>query len=68
MAERKSDRLARVRQTARLILADDASVDAWLRTPAPALNGRRPVDLLETDDGAAEVEGLIRGLAHGQFQ
>ena len=61
-------RVARVLAKARLILADEDSVVAWLNTEAPALNGAKPIDLLDTDVGAAEVEGVILGLAYGNFQ
>lgn len=61
-------RVARVMKKARLILSDDASVVTWLKTEAPALNGAKPIDMLDTDVGAAEVEGLILGLAYGNFQ
>lgn len=58
----------RIRETARLILADDDSVTAWLNVPAPALAGRKPIELLTSDAGLAELEGLVRGLAYGNFQ
>ena len=61
-------RAARVMIKARTILSDDPSVVTWLNTEAPALNGVKPIDLLDTDVGAAEVEGLILGLAYGNFQ
>jgi len=53
---------------ARTIFSDDPSVVTWLNTESPALNGVKPIDLLDTDVGAAEVEGLILGLAYGNFQ
>lgn len=61
-------RAARVIIKARTILSDDLSVVTWLNTEAPALNGVKPIDLLDTDVGAAEVDGLILGLAYGNFQ
>lgn len=61
-------RAARVIVKARMILSDDPSVVTWLNTEAPSLNGEKPIDLLDTDVGAAEVEGLILGLAYGNFQ
>jgi putative toxin-antitoxin system antitoxin component (TIGR02293 family) len=61
-------RAARVMIKARTILSDDLSVVTWLNTEAPALHGVKPIDLLDTDVGASEVEGLILGLAYGNFQ
>jgi putative toxin-antitoxin system antitoxin component (TIGR02293 family) len=61
-------RAARVMIKARTLFSDDASVITWLNTDAPALRGAKPIDLLDTDVGAAEVEGLILGLAYGNFQ
>jgi len=61
-------RAARLMAKARMIFSDDLSVVTWLNTEAPSLNGEKPIDLLDTDVGAAEVEGLILGLAYGNFQ
>ena len=58
----------RVRKKARLIFSDDESAEKWLNTEAPALGGAKPIDLLDTEEGANQVEGLIFGLAHGNFQ
>jgi uncharacterized protein (DUF2384 family) len=35
--------------------------------PDAALGEAAPIDLLDTDVGAREVEDLLRALAHGQF-
>lgn len=61
-------RAARVMVKARTLFSDDSSVVTWLNTEAPSLHGAKPIDLLDTDVGAAEVEGLILGLAYGNFQ
>lgn len=61
-------RVVRVRHLAQELFTGDAAISAWLSTPAPALGGKAPIDLLDTDVGTREVEGLILGLAHGQFQ
>ena len=58
-------RVVRVQHLARKLFTDDDAVAEWLRTPAPALNGTAPIDLLDTDLGAREVESLILGIAHG---
>lgn len=58
-------RVVRIQNLARKLFTDDDAVAEWLRTPAPALKGTAPIDLLDTDMGAREVEALILGIAHG---
>lgn len=64
----QSDRLLRV---ARIVaLAEDTfgtrpKADTWLRRPTAALADERPLDLLDTDEGAREVETLLGRIAHG---
>jgi len=63
-----SEKLVRVVRTIallnKLFTGHDARVQ-WLNTPAPALNHARPVDLLDTDIGARQVEGVIQGVLYG---
>lgn len=61
-------RAARVRNLARDLFTTDEAVSEWLKSPASPLKGTAPIDLLDTDLGAREVEGFIRGLAYGNFQ
>jgi len=58
-------RVVRIQNLARKLFTDDDATAEWLRTPAPALKGTAPIDLLDTDMGAREVEALILGIAHG---
>jgi len=37
----------------------------WLRRPTQALAGERPLDLLDTEEGAREVEVLLGRIGHG---
>jgi len=37
----------------------------WLRTPAPALAGRKPLEFARSEVGAREVENLIGRVEHG---
>lgn len=48
-----------------LCRGDRRAAEQWLRTPVPALGGRRPVDLGSTEPGAREVEDLIARIRHG---
>ena len=50
---------------ARSIFSTDAAVAEWLNAPAPALNGIKPIDLVDTDTGAREIEAVLHGIAYG---
>jgi putative toxin-antitoxin system antitoxin component (TIGR02293 family) len=64
----QSDRLVRV---ARLISVAEETFGRqekariWLRRPTTALGGERPLDLLDTDEGARQVETLLGRIGHG---
>lgn len=58
-------RIARVQVLAKRILASDEAVARWLTTPAPALDGAAPLDLLDTETGARDVEAVLNGIAYG---
>ena len=64
----QSDRLVRV---ARVIAAaeetfgDRQKAATWLRRPTAALAGEKPLDLLDTDEGAREVDSLLGRIGHG---
>jgi len=60
-------RAARVRNLGRTLFTTDAAVSKWLSKPEPTLGNMAPLDLLDTDFGAREVENLLRSLAYGQF-
>jgi putative toxin-antitoxin system antitoxin component (TIGR02293 family) len=64
----QSDRLVRV---ARVIAAAEETfgtrekAGTWLRRPTTPLAGECPLELLDTDEGAREVETLLGRIAHG---
>ena len=58
-------RIARIQTLARSIFSTDAAVAEWLNAPAPALNGIKPIDLVDTDTGAREIEAILHGIAYG---
>lgn len=58
-------RTARIYRLARKIYTSDVAVAEWLLAPESALNGTQPVDLLDTDTGAREVESVLYGIAYG---
>jgi putative toxin-antitoxin system antitoxin component (TIGR02293 family) len=60
-------RVARVRNLGRTIFTTDEAVSEWLSKPDATLINMAPLDLLDTDLGAREVENLLRALAYGHF-
>jgi putative toxin-antitoxin system antitoxin component (TIGR02293 family) len=64
----QSDRLvrvARVLAAAEATFGSQAKAGTWLRRPTTALAGERPLDLLDTDEGAREVSLLLGRIDHG---
>ncbi|HZP61412.1 MAG TPA: antitoxin Xre-like helix-turn-helix domain-containing protein [Opitutaceae bacterium] len=64
-ASEKILRVARVRNLARTLFTTDEAISTWLSQPDSALDDAAPLDLLDTELGAREVENLLRALAHG---
>ncbi|MGB7547091.1 MAG: antitoxin Xre/MbcA/ParS toxin-binding domain-containing protein [Terracidiphilus sp.] len=60
-------RLAQVYSTAAETLGDEEKAAAWLKTPNRALRGGRPLDQLDTDPGAREVEDVLGRIAYGVY-
>ena len=46
---------------------NETTAREWLKRPARALGGERPLDFAETETGAREVEDLIGRLEHGVY-
>jgi len=64
----QSDRLLRVARILALAeetFANRAKAQAWLRRPTQPLAGERPLDLLDTEEGARAVEQLLGHIAYG---
>jgi len=60
-------RLARVYASAVEMIGDEQKAVEWLRTPNRALGGERPLDQLDTDVGAREVEDILGRIAYGVY-
>jgi putative toxin-antitoxin system antitoxin component (TIGR02293 family) len=63
----QSDRLLRVARIvgmAEETFGNPEKAAIWLRRPTSALAGEHPLDLLDTDEGAREVETLLGRIAH----
>jgi putative toxin-antitoxin system antitoxin component (TIGR02293 family) len=68
LAADESDRLYRLAHVvafAANVLGSDEKAAAWLRRPNRALEHERPIDLLDTDIGARQVEDILGRIAHG---
>ncbi len=66
----ESDRLLRLGRIASLaehVLGRREKAVAWLRKPNRALGGASPLDRLDTDIGAEQVEQIISRIAHGVY-
>ena len=60
-------RVARIRNLGRLLFSTDEALSEWLSKTDTALGNMAPIDLMDTDLGAREVENLLQSLTHGQF-
>lgn len=60
-------RLARVMAHAIDTLGDPQKASRWLQVNNLALGGDRPIDLLDTDTGAREVETILGRIEYGLF-
>ena len=60
-------RLARVYAGAVEMIGDEEKALEWLRTPNRALGGERPIDQVDTDVGAREVENILGRIAYGVY-
>ena len=58
-------RLARVVARAGELFCTREALTHWLRSPETALGGQAPLEYLDTDVGAREVEDLLGRLLHG---
>lgn len=60
-------RLARVAARAEEVLGSRENAAGWLREPIIALGGASPLDSMDTDLGALEVEYTLGRIEHGVY-
>jgi putative toxin-antitoxin system antitoxin component (TIGR02293 family) len=68
LASDESDRLyrlARIAAHAERVFGSDEKAAAWLRRPNRSLGGESPIEVLDTDIGAREIEDALGRLEHG---
>jgi putative toxin-antitoxin system antitoxin component (TIGR02293 family) len=63
----KSLRVARIFKFATEVLEGEDEARYWLNQQIPALGGKRPLDLLDTDLGAQEVTNLLGGIKWAMY-
>lgn len=66
----ESDRLLRLSRVAALaeeVLDTHEKAGRWLQKPNRALGGGVPIDLLDTDLGASEIETILGRIEHGLY-
>jgi len=60
-------RVARVCAHAEAVFQKPETAKDWLKTPNRALGGATPLDLLDTDAGAEQVEEVLYRVEHGIY-
>src|SRR5258708_5247627 len=60
-------RFLRVTEAAKKAFGAEDFARKWLNLPNPALGGRIPLQLAETDAGARDVEDVLGRFAHGVY-
>lgn len=64
----RKKRLQNISQTALgLFEGDNVAAQLWITQPVKGLGGRRPIDMVDSDDNARVVLDLIGRLKHGVF-
>ena len=63
----KSLRLARVIAKCRQVVVNEDKAKAWVVSPNVSLGGKRPIDLLETDVGAEQVQNVLQAIEWGIY-
>ena len=58
-------RLARIAAHAVSVFGSEDKAGMWLRRPNRALNGELPIQVLDTDVGARQIEDLLGRIEHG---
>ena len=58
-------RIARVAAHAFVVFGTEDRAATWLRRPNRALNGELPLELLDTDVGARQIEDVLGRIEHG---
>ncbi|WP_461100902.1 type II RES/Xre toxin-antitoxin system antitoxin [Spirosoma koreense] len=63
----KAISLAEVYQRGMEVFEDKADLEYWLNSPIPALQEKKPIDLLNTMVGRQQILHVLNALLHGLF-
>jgi putative toxin-antitoxin system antitoxin component (TIGR02293 family) len=61
------ERFSRVMDSAERVYEGRERAQQWLNKPNPRFDGRAPVGMLDSDDGARRVEALLGQIDEGFF-
>jgi 6-hydroxy-3-succinoylpyridine 3-monooxygenase len=64
----RPDNLARMIDLARPVLQKEGKIMSWAREENKFLAGQRPIELIETDEGAQKVFAYIEGYIHSMLK
>lgn len=57
----------KVLEYAKSAFGSSSMAQRWLKSRVPALDGKRPIDMIETEEGAKVVFSTIRKIEMGDF-
>ena len=57
--------IAAIKQMADTVFGDEKIAESWLSEPNLAMDGKRPVDLLGTEEGFGRVKNLLLRIQYG---
>lgn len=62
-----AERIAKITELSDQVFANPEKSKRWLNNPLKALNGKSPIDMLDSEEGARIVEDLLGQLDEGYF-
>ena len=62
-----TQRIARIIELSDQVFASHEKSNTWLHKPLKILNGKSPIDMLDSEEGARIVESLLGQLDEGYF-
>lgn len=67
LSDRQSKQLKRIFERAVEVFGDESEAKLWLKEPKSALEGKAPIQLINTDLGVQQVELMLGRIEHGIF-
>ena len=63
----RAQQIAKITDLSDQVFANSKKSKRWLNKPLKALNGKSPIDMLDSEEGARIVEDLLGKLDEGYF-